>query len=359
MKHLEVQGAPTVMGEAHGEAFRDQIAALYAARIDNAIGQAKSYGGVSIDEAGLLAIAKRCLPIVEGFAPAGYLELTGIARGAKMSLESIWAMNALTDLRDVAAWGDPRTWGGAPEGEGCSAFVVAPDRAKDGAALVGQTWDLSTDNLPFVILLTRKPESGPSTRTLTTVGCLSLIGMNEAGIAIGTTNIRTLDARAGVGYLDVIHAVLAETSLKSAVARVVDAPRAGAHYFYVMDASGSAAAIECTAAQSHVQHITSGTFVHCNHVLAEKNVELEVKGTPVVSSHHRQARFSELLTKNTPLDEVDLFRFLADHADEPNSICRHDYNGITSNAGVVMSPTDGRFWAVHGPPCEGTWQPFA
>ncbi len=353
MQTLTLTGTPREMGAQHGEAVRDRIRELFARRMENAIEQAHAYGGVTIDEAGLLALARGCLPFVRAYAPEGYEELEGIAAGSGQSIERVWAMNALTDLRDVAAFHHPKD---PPDAEGCSSFIVPASRTARGAPMVGQTWDLSTSNLPFVQLVRRIPKDAPPTRTLTTVGCLSLIGMNDEGLAIGTTNLRTVDAKPGVGYLDIIHAALRETSVDAAVERIVSAPRAGAHYYYVMDRTGAAAAVECSATDAEV--VRSGdTYVHCNHVLCEKNKALEAKGTPVASTYHRQERLAALLDRDD-LTEGHLFEFLADHDGRPDSICRHDFNGITSNAGVVMSPTEGRFWAVHGPACEGTWAPF-
>ncbi|MEQ9495365.1 MAG: C45 family peptidase [Deltaproteobacteria bacterium] len=353
MRTLVLEGTPTQIGEAHGEAMREPIRELFAHRMDNAIAQAKSYGGVDIDVEGLVAIARGCLPIVQAYAPEGYAELEGIARGADFPLERVWAMNALTDLRDVAAFHHPED---PPDAEGCSSFIVSASRTAKGTPYVGQTWDLSTSNLPYVILVRRKPTDAPATRTLTTVGCLSLIGMNDEGLAIGTTNLRTVDAKPGVGYLDIIHATLRATNLDDAIENIVKAPRAGAHYFYVMDRTGAAAAVECTATDAVVQRIAA-SYVHCNHILCEANAALEAKGTPVASTHHRQRRMEALLDRDD-LTEALLFEFLADHDGRPDSICRHDFNGITSNAGVVLSPTEGAFWAVHGPACEGTWAPF-
>lgn len=351
MQTLTLTGTPREMGAQHGEAVRESIRELFARRMENAIEQAHAYGGVTIDEEGLLALSRACLPFVRAYAPEGFQELEGIAAGSNQSIERVWAMNALTDLRDVAAFHHPSN---PPEGEGCSSFIVPGARTARGAPFVGQTWDLSTSNLPFVLLLRRIPTDAPPTRTLTTTGCLSLIGMNDEGVAIGTTNLRTIDAKPGVGYLDIIHAALRERTLDAAIACIVDAPRAGAHYYYVMDGTGASAAVECSATDAEVIR-TAETYVHCNHVLCEKNRALEAQGTPVASTHHRQDRMAQLLDRDG-LTEEDLFAALADHDGEPDSICRHDYGGITSNAGVVMAPTEGRFWSVHGPPCEGTWE---
>lgn len=343
------------MGAAYGEACRGDIVGLYKARVSNAIEQAQAYGGRAVTEADLIRIAKAALPTVKGYHGAGYEELEGIAVGANRSLEQIWVMNALTDLRDIAAFGDVNVWAAPVDGEGCSSFIMQGDRTQDGTGYAGQTWDLSTSNMPFVRIVKRKPVEGPATVCLSTVGCLSLIGMNEHGVSIGTTNIRSTDARVGVCYLDVIHKVLHQENLEGAVQAITEAPRAGAHYYYVMDAAG-AAAVECTATQHARVDVVDGAYVHCNHVLEAANLELEAKGTPVLSSSHRQGRMAELVSAaRGPQSIESLQSFFADHDGDERGICRHDVGGISSNGSVIMNPASKRLWAVHGPACMGSW----
>lgn len=347
MRTLELVGTFEDMGVAHGEACRDEIHVLYARRIANAVEQAHLYGGRTIDEGGLLALSERCLPFVAEYHPAGLEELRGIATGAQLSLTQVWAMNALTDLRDVAAFSAP------PDGEGCSSFIVQSDLAAEGRRFCGQTWDLSTDNMPHVLMVRRRPDTGPETLCLTTTGCLSLIGMNAFGVAVGTTNIRSYDSRIGVGYLDVIHKALTEASAEDAVDTIVSAPRAGAHYYYVMDES-RAMAVECTAMQHETVEVTTGAYVHCNHFLCDAQKDLEVAGTPVTSSLHRQQRLSTLLERGAPTPD-DLMRFLGDTSGGVNAISRHDFNGISSNGSVIMEPARRQLWAVHGPADQSDW----
>ncbi|MEO1335845.1 MAG: C45 family peptidase, partial [Myxococcota bacterium] len=266
MKVLELHGTSRQMGQAFGEACRTSIRDLYQRRMANAIEQTQSYGRRTIDERGVLDLASRCLPLVQVYHPPGFDELTGIAQGAQLDLVQIWAMNALTDLRDVAAFG-PRP---SADEEGCSSFIVQSDRTEDGGAWCGQTWDLSTDNMPFVLMVRRRPSDGPETLCLTTVGCLSLIGMNEHGVAVGTTNLRSHDARFGVGYLDIIHKALSCRSTSAAVTTITEAPRSGAHYFYTVDGKGASMAVECTATDQVVKSVEEGVHVHCNHFLEPK-----------------------------------------------------------------------------------------
>ncbi len=345
MEVLTFRGTPLEIGQAFGESCRGEIPALYEARVLNAIDQAKRHGGRQAGEADVLAIAERSLPIVRARYAIGYEELTGIAEGSGLPVAKIWAMNALTDLRDVLAFGK-----GEPEG--CTAFVVQRDRAANGHGFLGQTWDLATDNMPYVRIVRRDVEGGPSTASLTLVGCLSLIGMNEHGLAIGTTNLRTRDARPGVSYLDVIHDFLGRRELESGARAVVNAERAGAHFYFAMDGEGGAVAIECSAQQAVRIDVDHGTYVHTNHVLEPAIAALEAP-VPYASSRCRASRMADLLAG--PLTPEQGMGFFADHEAGDLSICRHDFDGITSNGAVVMVPAERKIWAIHGPPCQGEW----
>jgi isopenicillin-N N-acyltransferase-like protein len=358
MQRFVFEGSPSAIGEAFGAETRAETRELYRRRVDNALSQAKEYGGRVVDEGALLALSERCLPISEAYDPEGYAELAGIAKGADLTVAQVFAMNGLTDLRDVLAFGDTAAWHTPlrpPPEDGCSSFVVQRDRTASRRVLLGQTWDLATDNMPFVVAVERRPTNRPRTWSMTTVGCLSLIGLSEAGIAIGTTNIRTTDSRPGVGYLQIIHRALRETTIADVTRVIVDAPRAGAHYYYAADATGAAAAVECTATLARVDHVPEGHTVHCNHVLDRTARALEAV-TPMASSQCRQSRMGALIGGATaPLELEDLKRFLADHDGGANAICRHDYAGISSNGSMIMDPEARRAWVVHGPACRGEW----
>jgi isopenicillin-N N-acyltransferase-like protein len=347
---LDLQGSPREIGRAYGEALRGDIHELYRRRLANAIGQAKTYGGRDVGEEAVLRLARACFGVTEAYDPSGFEETRGIAEGAGLSVEQIVAMNGLTDFRDVLAWGgDLESLGG------CTAFIVHRDRGASGQLWAGQTWDLATDNMSFVVIVRRRPSDGPRTWSLTTAGCLSLVGLNEDGVCIGTTNVRTTDARIGVHYLAIIHAALRERELDAAIARIVDAPRAGAHFYYVAQRGKDAAAIECTATRADVARITHGSYVHTNHCLVPEFRAIEAS-TPHASSHARFERMSALLSQHdAPLGFDALRGFLSDREHGENAISRVDFGGISSNGAVIMSPDGPSLWACHGVPHEATW----
>jgi isopenicillin-N N-acyltransferase-like protein len=338
------------MGQAFGETCRDAIQEFYAIRRDIAIDQAWTYGQQRVSEADVLRVAGACIAPIEAHHAEGLQEMAGIAEGAALSIEEIVALNGLTDIRDVLAWrGDLESLGG------CSAFITQGDCTRDGALVCGQTWDLATNNMPYVLGVHRKPTEGLETWSLTTAGCLSLIGMNEHGLAVGTTNVRTTDARIGVPYLSIIHKALSLEEFDDAVRAVVEVDRTSGHYYYVADAQGSAAAIESTGARVWREDVESGVHVHCNHCLhpdnaAEEGIE------PTSSTLTRTDRLRTILEDAQGDIDIDFTkRALSDEENGLDAICRDDTRGVSSNGAVVMVPRQRTIHACHGLPSKAEW----
>ncbi|TNF29659.1 MAG: hypothetical protein EP329_15200 [Deltaproteobacteria bacterium] len=350
MKMLTLTGSPREMGRAFGESERDAIREFFALRVANAIMQAAKYGGQEVAPGGVLDVARRCVAPTRAYDPAGFEELSGIAEGAGLSVEEILALNGLTDIRDVLSWpGQLDAFGG------CTSFIAQRDVTADGQVLVGQTWDLASDNMPFVLGVHRVPADGPETWCLTTAGCLSLIGMNDAGVAIGTTNVRTTDARPGVTYLSIIHKALSARDLDDAVRAVTEAPRAGGHYYYMADGGGRAFAIECSARSHAVTEVTRGYFNHTNHCKVPGNVVVE-GAAPSSTSLQRLGRIDALVAGGAGAFDVARARAaLSDDANGSDAILRVDYDGISTNGAVVMAPERGHIEACHGLPHQSPW----
>jgi isopenicillin-N N-acyltransferase-like protein len=346
---VELSGSPQRMGEAFGESCRNAIRELYALRMASAIDSAAKRGR-ALSEAQVLGVCRQCLPPTEAYDPTGYPEFAGIARAAGLSPEQGFALQGLTDLRDLLCFGPP------PEGAGCSSFMVAGDRSATGQMLLGQTWDLITDNLPYVRLVHRRPEGQPETWSLTLTGCLTLIGLNAEGVAVGNTNLITTDARPGVQYLTVLHRALRSRTFAEAVESIGRAPRAGAHYYYAAGPDGEAVGLECSAVRVARFDIRSGTFVHCNHALHADIAALQAD-PPGVSTCHRQERLDALLRSHAgPIGVPEIKGFLSDHEGGPDRcICRHDCNGVNTNATVILSPATREIHACRAQPHVGAW----
>ena len=346
---VELAGSPRDMGEAFGEICGEEMRELYALRMRAAIQFAHSKGK-TFTERQVLGVCRQCLIATAAYDPIGYEEFLGIARGAALSPEQLYALQGLTDLRDVLGFGTQ------PEGVGCSSFIIAGDRAAAGQLLLGQNWDLQTDNMPYVRLVHRKPANAPETWSLTLTGCLTLIGVNAAGIAVGNTNLQTNDARVGVQYLTVLHCALRAHTLAEAIESICQAPRAAAHYYYAAGPDGVAVGLECIATRTARFEIQNGVFVHCNHALSAEIAALEVE-PPTPSTSHRQKRLDALLASHKGgIGIEDIKKHLSDHeGGEDRCLCRHDFDGVSTNACVIMSPGTREIHACRSQPHLGEW----
>lgn len=384
LRHLVFSGPWRQLGQAYGEELRAEIGRFYALRRANATAQTARYGRRAVPEAELLALSERCLKVLARFSPEGYEELLGVSEGAGLPLPKIWLMNALTDLRDVAATATEASSpsvrasgpsdrasassdrasgpsGRAPEGlppppgaegEGCSSILLSRERG-GGHPLAAQTWDLDVDQQPFVVLVERHPDRGPPTVALTTAGCLSLTGINAAGVAVGTNNIRATDARPGVGYLDVLHAMLGQPRAADAAQLAAQAPRAAAHYFFALDAQ-EAHAVECTATQHAHRALVDAAAIYTNHIQDPDLRALEVMGDP--GSTHARADRLQALCGEGEHGPASLRAALSDHEGGAACVCRHEVRGIRSNGAVVLEPAHRRLHAIGGPPCGSAWR---
>ena len=346
---IELAGSAKSMGEAFGESCGEEIRELYALRMKSAIRFSEEKGR-TVTEEQILDIARECLKPTKAYDSMVYDEFVGIAHAAGISPEQCYVLQGLTDLRDLLAFGS------LPEGMGCSSFIIGVDHSATGRMVLGQNWDLETNNMPYVRLVHRKPENDPETWSLTLTGCLTLIGINAEGIAVGNTNLKTTDARVGVQYLTVLHRALRSRSLSEAVESIRQAPRSGAHYYYAAGPDGVAVGLECSATRVVPFEIRSGFFVHCNHALSEEIAALQTEA-PTLSTIHRQERLGQLFESHERAIGIeDLKRFLSDHeGGEDRCICRHDFEDISTNATVIMSPGTREIHACRSQPHLGRW----
>jgi isopenicillin-N N-acyltransferase-like protein len=194
---IDLCGSPHQMGRAHGEQFRDAIQELADRRLEVCVQQATAAGWANA-QADVLGFCARSLVEHERFSPTVYDEFRGIGEGADLSLDRLLVCNGLTDIIDVFS-------SRRDHQAGCTAWLAAPEATTDDHVLAGQTWDMHSWAEAFVVALRRRPRDAPASLALTTTGCLTLIGLNEAGIAIGNNNLKPTDAHAGVMYLAIIH----------------------------------------------------------------------------------------------------------------------------------------------------------
>jgi len=364
LRSFEVEGSPARMGELFGEAYREEIIALAEIRLAKLAEHVHRYDpGRLPSRDHILAAARATIEAHCNYDAAVWSEFQGIARGSGIPEEALLVANALTDMRDLVLLETPpdRLTPQTPAGE-CTAFIV-PASCGGGTPIVGQTWDMHPDAVPFTLVVTRRPADGPATIALTTVGCLSLIGLNEEGVAVATNNLAPVDARPGVSYLFTITRALACRSARESASAIAATPRLSGHNFLVADAS-DAANVETTAERAVTTPVERGVLVHANHYLDPGNAALEIDAQDLRGSRFRQTSLDEHFSSAPrPITADACWRYLADATRAEGAVCNEDYDGryglAATVATVVLCPAEGRMDACSGGARLGLRQTFS
>ncbi|MCA9541099.1 MAG: hypothetical protein KC620_19500 [Myxococcales bacterium] len=345
---VRVAGDPAEMGRAQGEAVRERVRAFIDVRFA-AVEQYTREKGRPSGADGLLAVGARGLEMQKVWDPIGYAEHLGIAAGARVDPVALYTAANMTDLRDALL-----LRGSGPDAEGCTALMVPPALSASGEAIVGQTWDLNATDLDFVIAVHREPLQGPATWSVTCAGCLTLMGHNADGLAVGTTNLKTWGARPGVGYLSILHRMLRESTAEAAAAVVASAPRAGAHLYWAADAKMQ---LDLEADPTGVarREAGQGALCHTNHCLDDDFAARQGEGASD-SSASRLGFMAEALSHGGQTVERVQALF-ADRSRGALSVNRYPEDGGegATNAVFIAMPARRQAWACRGPADRGRW----
>ncbi|MCB0163414.1 MAG: hypothetical protein KDI79_04255 [Anaerolineae bacterium] len=359
---LDVSGRPADLGYQHGLAYADQIPELAEERVR--LSSDKKWTGRELSRAEVLALGQACLPYHEAYAPALMAELRGMSQATGVGLPELIILNGFTDFIDTVYNAEPVAQRGQvpaqPGADNCTAFIVSPDAAAEGQGFYGQTWDMHATATPFVMLLRGKPANGLSFLTLTIVGCVGMIGMNEAGIAVGVNNLLGGDGQVGVTWPFVIRQVLAQDNIEAALACITDARLAGAHNYMLIDAHGRGYNVEAMASRCHVVAVDHGSMVHTNHCLLPSNIEVERERLPQ-SRASSETRLSVAQNRLKPggISLDDLVALTRNH-EASSGVCVHAEEPlwIESCSAAIMRPATHELWAVWGNPCQNDYERF-
>lgn len=343
------RGSVQQIGLAHGAELRTQIRDFIPMRFDATMAYLSALG--HSDVAPLVEVGRKCLGAYALWDPAGHAEHMAIAAGAGVDAVELYTAANMTDMRDVLALG-----GGLPaDAEGCTAVLIPPAFARDGHAMAAQTWDLNPQDIDYVVAIHRLPDGAPATWSVTCSGCLSLVGMNEHGLAVGTTNIKTHGSRVGVGYMGILHRMLGARTFEEAANVCETAPRAAAHTYWLASPE-RLMEWETTAWSAVRREATDAPTGRTNHCLVEAHVAKQ--GEPATpSSSARLSRVSDRLRADSPHDVASLRALFADRSDGVDSINRfaEDDQGTATDSCVIAIPATGTLWACRGSADRGAW----
>ena len=184
-------------------------------------------------------------------------------------------------------------------------------------------------------------------------------GFNAAGISMTGNAVSCSDIRPGVPRMLIARAILAAKHLGEAMDACLLPRRASNYNNVIADTSGEVYSMEGSATDCEPIYIDENVMVHANHYISQPMRRFEAHRNHIGGSILRHNRALHLLRENygrlTP--EV-LQKLLADHANYPASICKHDGATITVFA-IIIKLNELKAWIGKGRPCHTSWYEHA
>jgi isopenicillin-N N-acyltransferase like protein len=358
LRLLELSGSYYEMGYAHGRAYIDDIRRYTEERV--ALAGSAGWTGHTIPQEEVLALGEACVAEHWSYAPELMEELQGMADATGLSLAELVITNGFTDFVDTVYTHARQKVATLQTADDCTAFIVPGSAAEDGTGFFGQTWDMHASSTEFVILLRCRPPDAPACLTFTITGCVGMIGMNDAGIAVGINNLLGGDGQIGVTWPFVVRKALQQRDIDDALRCITEAKLAGAHNYLLFDKAGNGYNIEATSTSQHVTKLGSEVIAHTNHCIVSQTAASCRPRTPEsqASTEARLKRAGQLLGNQASNGKATVDSLMALTRDETICVRGKPPLHIESCGAAIMRPATGDFWAVWGLPAEHPYEHF-
>ncbi|MFZ5917668.1 MAG: C45 family autoproteolytic acyltransferase/hydrolase [Chloroflexota bacterium] len=344
---IEVEGSPRERGRQQGEAAHVQIHRALN-RYREVLAHALQMTWAEGQREG-----RKFLPYGEQAFPEFVEELQGIAEGASVPFEEVWALNCYEGLTDSRQ----QIWG-------CTCVAVRDDQTANGHVLLAHNEDWISVDRDNVYLVRVRPDDGPAFIGMTYGPLLVNIGFNAEGIGVAINSVYPTDGAVGVPRILCSRAVLQARTIGEAIRACVPKLRAGGYSYLLADANGELYSVETSATEHDIEYGELGWLAHTNHYLSPKMRKLEVPG-PYPNSNVRLNRARRLLREQLgSVTAESLQALLRDHVNYPNSICMHEdvadplHEREQTLVSLIMDLTDRMVWVAPGPPCQGEYRSY-
>jgi isopenicillin-N N-acyltransferase like protein len=304
------------------------------------------------------AQARRFLPAIEDLGGQYVKELAGIADGADLDLLDILALNVRTEIMFSARIRTAMAPGAPAE---CTTFASV---AADASVVVGQNWDW----LPFasdtVVVLQALPDDGPGFVTVVEAGLLAKYGVNSSGVAVLTNALACAEDHGdpGVPYHVMLRALLECGSTHEGLALLGSAPKASSANYLLADREASVVDVEARPGGASAVHRLEpdavGMLLHTNHFVSPDFDSVDYADLSNSTSRVRLDQIGDFVATHPGSTTVERFEAaLADHTNEPDSVCRHPDETLPPQeqtmtvSSIVIDLSGRRILTADGPPC--------
>jgi predicted choloylglycine hydrolase len=337
---LEIKGSYYQIGYQIGGTFADNIKTVIKKRhawhknlldvLDSAEGRKRS---------------QKYLQLTEKYFPSVLKEIKGLADGAGVHFDAIWALCIKSELMAFN-----------PEPTGCSTIYYRDQ--KHQWLFHNEDGHQAYDGQMFVVKV--QPPSGITYLYFVYPGTITGNGpgVNKEGIFQTTNYISSTKSKIGIPRYVLGRAVLESKNIQEAMEILTMEPRAYPYHHNVGSMSdGRYLSLETIPQKWQVEE-PSGLYYHTNHLLFDKTKNYQFEDTEYkTDSSLSRYRVIENEVENLDSDTItqdSLQNILASHRQAPYSPCRHpqgDVKGIT--LGTAFFDIKKRLFRLYrGNPCQ-------
>jgi hypothetical protein len=344
---LEAAGPPRRLGREHGEQCQEYLRAFvdYLA------------ASLQLSRTALQERALRFRPLFEQHVPDYFEEVVGLAEGAGVTLAEaliVQVRGALAHVGDGA----------------CTTFVATGRATAEGQVLIGQNSDVEPEFQDFAYVLRLRPDNKPAVLMWTFGGQLGYHGLNDAGVAHFANDLGGGPPwRFALPHYPIKRRMLECCRLHEIFNLLAQLPACSNGNYGLCDGAGQIADVELTSAGFTILNDEGRGFIaHSNHFLCGQHATPANHDASLRDSFPRLERMHALLAgRQGQLTAADCMVFLADHAGEPTSICRHPHDGpdhpsasrrARTAAALVAEPAAGRLHVARGNPCANEFRTY-
>ena len=344
LKIVEVSGSHYEMGFQYGKAcpeIPDMLVMTYGL-----------FGGREKIQGFLDTTIPVYLSHTEQYASEIVEEMRGMADGSGLAFEDILFLNITYEISVESVMG------------GCTSFAAAGEVTANGKQLAGQNIDHIEHWTDYLILLKMKPADGPEVMAVTANGCLTLTGINSAGISVNMNLLRnneSMEPKGGVPTHVILRKILMSETLGEAIYAIASAEGRSPKNYLVTSVNEGIIDVETTMTDADIQYPENGILTHANHFKAERFKSSDLAPVLVPDSYIRSQKMFHLMDEHRGNISVDLMKqFFQDHSNYPNAICRHrNPKGLLPISrimktliSIISCPEEQKVYIAAGNPCE-------
>ncbi len=284
--------------------------------------------------------------IIEKNTPSLFEEMKGIAEGAGLDLGTIILLNCRSEVMF------------AHPADECAVIGIPQECSKNGSVLMAENWDWWSIGKGTTVILEIKQDPLPSALIVTEAGLVGGKGLNSAGIGLTMNALSVRNGQYGLPLQLLLREVLNRKTVPEALDFLGKAKRAGSACVGLGSADGLLVMVEFAPKDLDILLSEGKPICHTNHWLSSY-----MRSGPEATIYSYRSTFTRLDRVRTlssqmeKFDPQDLKKILSDHAGYPDSVCRHDDNGVpeynrhTSLWSMVLDLKSRTMWLTDGSPC--------